>query len=63
MFFVEATTDITKKDDSCGFIQCRTSANKGGNIAKRARKDLEKNLGESIISYENYFVGDDKKRI
>ncbi len=63
MFGEKATTDITKKDDSRGFIQCRTSANKGGNIAKRARKDLEENLGESIISNDNYLPEDEKKRI
>ncbi len=63
MFGEKATTDITKKDDSRGFVQCRTSANKGGNIAKRARKDLEENLGESIISNDNYLPEDEKKRI
>ena len=63
MFSEKATTDITKKDDSCGFAQCMTSANKGGNIAKRARKDLEENLGESIISNENFLPEDEKKRI
>ena len=63
MFGEKATTDITKKEDSHGFVQCRTSANKGGNFAKRARKDLEENLGESIISNENSLPGDEKKRI
>ncbi|MEA3343697.1 MAG: hypothetical protein U9Q92_06020 [archaeon] len=63
MFGEKATTDITKKDDSRGFIQCRTSANKGGNIAKRAREDLEENLGKSIISNDNYLPEDEKKRI
>ncbi len=63
MFGEKATTDITKKDDSRGFVQCRTSANKGGNIAKRARKDLEENLGESVISNENFLPEDEKKRI
>ena len=63
MFGEKATTDITKKDDSRRFVQCMTSANKGGNIAKRARKDLEENLGESIISNENFLPEDEKKRI
>ena len=62
MFGEKATTDITKKDDSHGFVQCMTSANKGGNIAKRARKDLEENLGESIISNNNFLPEDEKKR-
>jgi len=63
MFGEKATTDITKKDDSHKFVQCMTSANKGGNIAKRARKDLEENLGESIISNKNFLPEDKKKRI
>ena len=63
MFGEKATTDITKKEDSRGFDNCRDSANKGGNIAKRARKDLEENLGESIISKENFLPSDKKKKI
>ena len=59
----KATTDITKKDDSQGFDECRTSANKGGNIAKRTRKDLENNLGESIISDDNFLPEKENKRI
>ena len=47
MFGEKATTDITKKENSLGFDECKTSANKGGNIAKRARKDLEQNIGET----------------
>ncbi|MEK6964335.1 MAG: Bro-N domain-containing protein [Nanoarchaeota archaeon] len=54
MFGEKATTDITKETNSQGFEECKESANKGGNIAKRAREDLEKNLGRSIISKENF---------
>ncbi|MGM5480567.1 MAG: BRO-N domain-containing protein [Nanobdellota archaeon] len=50
----KATTDITKENNSQGFEECKNSANKGGNIAKKTRKDLEKNLGKNIISNENY---------
>jgi len=50
----KATTDITKEVNSQGLEECKDSANKGGNIAKRTRKDLEKNLGKSIISKENF---------
>ena len=56
MFGEKATTDITKKEDSKGFNECKTSARKGGNIAKRAREDLEKNIGESVVS-KNKFLG------
>jgi len=49
-----STTAITKKEDSQGFKECKNSAKKGGNVAKRARKDLENNLGKSIVSKNNY---------
>ena len=54
MFGEKATTDITKETNSQGFEECKTSASKGGNIAKRAREDLEQNLGRSVISQNNF---------
>ncbi|MBW2974128.1 Bro-N domain-containing protein [Candidatus Woesearchaeota archaeon] len=64
MFGEKATTDITKKEDSRGFYECKTSARKGGNIAKRAREDLEENIGESVVSRHNYLgVPESKKEI
>ncbi len=54
MFGEKATTDITKERNSQRLNECKDSAEKGGNIAKRARKDLEKNLRRSVISDENY---------
>ncbi|MCK4730144.1 MAG: Bro-N domain-containing protein [Candidatus Aenigmarchaeota archaeon] len=59
----KATTDITKKKNSQGFVECKTSAKKGGNIAERTRKDIEKNLGESIVSKGNFLLKKDKKEI
>ena len=50
----KATTDITKEKNSQGFEECKDSANKGGNIAKRTREDIEQNIGKSIISKENF---------
>jgi DNA-damage-inducible protein D len=63
MFGEKATTDITKKQDSIGLPECKVSANKGGSIAKRAREDLEKNLGESIISKKNFLSKNKKKKL
>lgn len=63
MFGEKATTDITKKEDSQSLIECSHSAKKGGNIAKRAREDLEKNIGESVVSRENYLPKDKKKHL
>ncbi len=58
----KATTDITKEKDSRGFEECKDSANAGGNIAKRTRKDLEKNLKKSVVS-KNNFLPKEKKQI
>jgi len=52
----KATTDITKEKNSQEFHQCKASAKKGGNIAKRTRKDIEKNIGKSVISKNNFLL-------
>jgi hypothetical protein len=49
-----STTEISKKDKPETFIQNRTVARKGGGVAGTARKQLEKKLGKSVISKENY---------
>ncbi|MFT7616130.1 MAG: DNA-damage-inducible protein D [Candidatus Woesearchaeota archaeon] len=54
MFGEKATTDITKERDGHGFVECKQSASLGGSIAKRAREDLETNLGKSVISKDNF---------
>jgi len=62
MFGEKATTDITKEKNSQGFEECKESASLGGNIAKRAREDLEKNLGKSVISKENFLPKQNEKK-
>lgn len=57
----KATTDITKEKNSQGFKECQISAKKGGNIAKRTRKDIEKNLGRPVISKQNFLPNKKKK--
>ncbi|MCK4996759.1 Bro-N domain-containing protein [Candidatus Pacearchaeota archaeon] len=54
MFGEKATTDITKEINSRGFEECQDSAKEGGNAAKEARESVEKRLGKSVISNENY---------
>lgn len=62
MFGEKATTDITKEKNSLGFDECKDSANLGGNIAKRAKEDLEKNLGKSVVSKENFLPKQKEKK-
>ncbi|MCD4726029.1 MAG: hypothetical protein K8R46_00050, partial [Pirellulales bacterium] len=48
------TTKIARKRDAQGFDENKDAARSGGAIAGRARKDMEKELGESVVSKENY---------
>jgi len=59
----KATTDITRKEDSQGFDECKGPAKKGGKIAGRTRKDIENSIGESIVSKDNYLLRDKKKKL
>ena len=49
-----ATTEIHKTEDSKGVVKLKQDANDGGDIAGVARKKLEKRLGKSIVSDQNY---------
>ena len=48
------TTEISQKEKPDTFIENKQVAKRGGNIAGNARKETEKELGESIISKQNY---------
>ncbi len=50
----EATRTIAVKDDAQGFEENREAALDGGKIAAKARQNLEKRTGESVISDENF---------
>ena len=59
-----ATTEITRVDDARGFAESRRAARKGGGVAGKARKDLEKKTGKSVVSSENYLtVPESRKRL
>ena len=45
-----ATTEISRQRNPKGFNESQQTAQVGGKIAKNARKDLEKELGHSVIS-------------
>jgi len=48
-----STTEISKKQQPKGIIENKQVAQKGGKVAKQARKELEEQTGESIISPQN----------
>jgi len=45
-----STTEISKKKKPEGLSQNKVIAKQGGKVAKAARKEIELNTGESIIS-------------
>ncbi len=55
-----ATTEITRVD----VHESKTAAGKGGDVAGKARKDLEKKTGKKVVSSENYLTEpESRKRI
>ena len=51
-----ATTEITRKKDAQGFHKSRKAAREGGDVAGKARKDLESRTGKRVVSRENYLL-------
>jgi len=48
-----STTEISKTQQPQGFEENKSVAQKGGNTAKQARVELEKQLGDSVVSSKN----------
>lgn len=58
-----STTEISKKEKPDTFPKNRQVARKGGGVAGVARKDLEKQLGKSVISKANYLSSSPQKKL
>ena len=48
-----STTEISKEQNPIGLYENKKVAKKGGDVAKQARKTLEKQTGKSVISSKN----------
>jgi hypothetical protein len=57
-----ATTEITRVDDAKGFHESKRSARKGGEVAGKARDDLEKKTGKRVVSRENYLIEPESRK-
>jgi hypothetical protein len=57
-----ATTEITRVDDATGFHESKHAARKGGEVAGKARKDLEKKTGKKVVSSENYLTEPESRK-
>ncbi len=49
-----STTEIHRQEKSIGVPKLKSDANRGGKIAGNARKELENELGKTIVSKKNY---------
>ena len=57
-----STTKIARKKDARGFIENKDAAKRGGTVAGVARKELEKESGEEVVSEENYLYLAEKRK-
>ncbi len=56
-----STTEIARNEDAQGMGENRSVAKRGGAVAGTARKQLEEETGNPVVSDENYFSRDKKK--
>ncbi len=56
------TTEISKKENPKTFDESKKIAKDGGSIAGNARVDIEKKIGKSVISDENYLEQSEKAK-
>lgn len=57
----KSTTSIATVRNAQGFEENKSAAHSGGKIAGGARKNLEKQLGRSVVSEENYLSDRDQQ--
>jgi hypothetical protein len=49
-----STTEIVKTKDPRNLVENKEAAQKGGSVAGKARKDLERKTGKKVSTEENY---------
>jgi len=58
-----ATTEITRTKDAQGFVKSKDAAQQGGEVAGKARKDLESKTGKRVVSRQNYLQQPEDKKL
>jgi len=58
-----ATTEITRTTDAQGFYESKDAAREGGEVAGKARKDLESRTGKKIVSRRNYLQQPENRKL
>ena len=57
-----STTEIHRQENSEGVLKLKQDANRGGKVAGIARKELEKELGHSVVSKQNFLKEPEGKK-
>jgi hypothetical protein len=55
-----STTELSKKENPDGFEQNKVVARKGGNVAGKAREELETQLGKTVVTKDNFLKSSQK---
>lgn len=59
-----STTEIAKNKNANGFHENKNAAREGGDVAGKARKDLETKSGKKVSTSKNYLINpEDKKKL
>jgi len=58
-----STTEIHRQEESQGVPKLKRDAKRGGNIAGISRKELEKELGRTVVSNKNFLPSNKTKKI
>jgi len=57
-----STTEIHRQENSKGVVKLKNDANRGGKVAGIARKELEKELGRSVVTKQNFLKEPEAKK-
>ena len=57
-----STTEIARTDDAQGFRENKDAARRGGNVAGKARRQLESETGDKIVSDDNFLPNQTTKK-
>jgi DNA-damage-inducible protein D len=58
-----STTEIHREEQSIGALKLKSDANRGGKIAGVARKELERELGRTVVSKQNFLPSTKKLKL
>lgn len=58
-----ATTEIARNRDTQGFPQNKKAAKQGGEVAGKAREDVEQKSGKKVVSRKNYLQKNEPEKI